>query len=209
MLGLVLAALAMSWFGRQHTRKELTYSEFVEILKSGKTINGTTLNAENIYELRISHGYVTFQDHDKKPNGDAPSEANYYQVPVEKIWEVDQAKLSQLLEEKGIKFGLGSPASPWTELFIYTSFLILLFVFLLMLLRRIGGPGAAMSFSRSRGKLFAQEDVKITFADVAGIDEAVEELKEVVEFLRTPQKYQALGGRIPRGPYPASPVDPA
>ena len=56
-----------------------------------------------------------------------------------------------------------------------------------------------MSFSRSRGKLFAQEDVKATFKDVAGIDEAVEELKEVVEFLRTPAKYQALGGRIPRG----------
>ena len=56
-----------------------------------------------------------------------------------------------------------------------------------------------MSFGRSRGRLYAQEDVHVTFNDVAGIDEAVEELKEVVEFLRTPQKYQALGGRIPRG----------
>src|SRR5262245_31429053 len=154
MLGLVLAALAMSWFGRQHTRKELTYSDLVEILESGKTINGTTLNADSIFEMRIGHGYITFQDHDKKSNGDAPPDTNYYQVPVEKIWEVQQAKLDKLLDDKGIKIGLGSPASPWTELFIYTSFLILLFVFLLMLLRRIGGPGAAMSFSRSRGKLF-------------------------------------------------------
>jgi cell division protease FtsH len=63
----------------------------------------------------------------------------------------------------------------------------------------MGGAGSAMSFGRSRGKLYAQEDVGITFNDAAGIDEAVEELREVVEFLRTPGKYQALGGRIPRG----------
>ncbi|MCA9082241.1 MAG: ATP-dependent zinc metalloprotease FtsH, partial [Planctomycetaceae bacterium] len=62
-----------------------------------------------------------------------------------------------------------------------------------------GGPGAAMSFGRSRGRLHADDDVKVTFGDVAGIEEAVEELREIVEFLRTPGKYQALGGRIPRG----------
>ncbi|MGV2335289.1 MAG UNVERIFIED_CONTAM: AAA family ATPase [Planctomycetaceae bacterium] len=56
-----------------------------------------------------------------------------------------------------------------------------------------------MSFGRSRGRLYAQDDVQVTFKDVAGIDEAVEELKEVVDFLRTPARYQALGGRIPRG----------
>jgi len=56
-----------------------------------------------------------------------------------------------------------------------------------------------MSFGRSRGKLYAQEDISVTFNDVAGIDEPLEELKEIVEFLKTPQKYQALGGRIPRG----------
>ena len=56
-----------------------------------------------------------------------------------------------------------------------------------------------MAFGRSRGKMYAQEDIGITFEDVAGIDEAVEELREVVEFLRTPEKYQVLGGRIPKG----------
>ena len=72
-------------------------------------------------------------------------------------------------------------------------------VFFLFLFRRMGGPGTAMSFGRSRGRLYAQEDLGITFNDVAGIDEAVEELREIVEFLRNPGKYQALGGRIPRG----------
>ena len=56
-----------------------------------------------------------------------------------------------------------------------------------------------MAFGRSRGKLIAQEDVEITFNDVAGIDEAVDELREVVEFLKTPDKFRVLGGRIPKG----------
>ena len=62
------------------------------------------------------------------------------------------------------------------------------------------GPGmGVMSFSKSKAKIFAQSDTKVSFADVAGIDEAKEELQEVVEFLRTPEKFQKLGGRIPKG----------
>ncbi len=71
--------------------------------------------------------------------------------------------------------------------------------FLLFMMRRIGGAGSAMAFGRSRGKLYAQEDIGVTFADVAGIDEAVDELREVVDFLGSPEKYQVLGGRIPKG----------
>src|SRR5437016_9981780 len=77
-----------------------------------------------------------------------------------------------------------------------TGLLVMLFIFMI---RRMGGAGSPMAFGRSRGKLFAQEDIEITFEDVAGIDEAVEELREVVEFLKTPEKYQLLGGRIPKG----------
>jgi cell division protease FtsH len=66
-------------------------------------------------------------------------------------------------------------------------------------MRRLGGAGSPMAFGRSRGKMYAQEDLGVTFEDVAGIDEAVDELREVVEFLRTPEKYQILGGRIPKG----------
>ncbi|MFM8401644.1 MAG: ATP-dependent zinc metalloprotease FtsH, partial [Pirellula sp.] len=66
-------------------------------------------------------------------------------------------------------------------------------------MRRMGGIGSPMQFGRSRGKLYAQEDIGITFNDVAGIDEAVEEVREIVDFLKHPEKYQRLGGRIPRG----------
>ncbi len=78
--------------------------------------------------------------------------------------------------------------------------MILILVFLgIVMLRRIGGVGSPMSFSRSRGKLYGQEDLAITFDDAAGIDEAVEEVREVVDFLKNSEKYQSLGGRIPKG----------
>ena len=81
-------------------------------------------------------------------------------------------------------------------MFVLTLLLIAVFFFMM---RRLGGTGSAMAFGRSRGKLYAQEDLGITFNDVAGIDEAVDELREVVDFLRSPEKYQVLGGRIPKG----------
>ena len=75
--------------------------------------------------------------------------------------------------------------------------LLLLFFFLMM--RRIGGAGSPMAFGRSRGRMYAQEDLGVSFGDAAGIDEAVEEVREVVDFLQSPEKYQRLGGRIPKG----------
>jgi cell division protease FtsH len=76
---------------------------------------------------------------------------------------------------------------------------ILFVVIFFLMMRRLSGAGSPMAFGRSRGKMYAQEDIGVTFEDVAGIDEAVEELREVVEFLKTPEKYQVLGGRIPKG----------
>src|SRR6185295_2575938 len=66
-------------------------------------------------------------------------------------------------------------------------------------LRWLSGGSSPFSFGRSRHKLYEDKDNKITFQDVAGIDEAVAELREIVDFLKTPEKYQALGGRIPKG----------
>jgi cell division protease FtsH len=79
--------------------------------------------------------------------------------------------------------------------------LLLGFLFggLWVLLRRSGGFGSAMAFAKSRAKVYEQGERQVTFEDVAGNEEAVAELREVVEFLRTPEKYHALGGRIPKG----------
>jgi cell division protease FtsH len=112
----------------------------------------------------------------------------------------DQPELRKLLEENQIKdWDNASPPSPfqqWIPVLLMTALLMMLLVFMI---RRMGGAGSPMAFGRSRGKLYVQEDIDVTFEDVAGIDEAVEELREVVEFLKTPEKYQRLGGRIPKG----------
>ena len=77
---------------------------------------------------------------------------------------------------------------------------VLLLVGLWMLfMRRVSGPDGVMSFARSKAKLYSEESVKVTFADVAGVDEAAAELREVVEFLKTPSKFTNLGGKIPKG----------
>jgi len=115
-------------------------------------------------------------------------------------FENDAGYLLNLLEQHGFDNFRGDEApSGWryyAPMLIVTSLFVLVFV---LMMRRLGGAGSPMAFGRSRGKLYAQEDLGVTFEDVAGIDEAVDELREVVEFLRTPEKYQTLGGRIPKG----------
>jgi cell division protease FtsH len=89
-----------------------------------------------------------------------------------------------------------------SQLLGYLPVLVLTAMFVLLMIvmmRRMGGAGSPMAFGRSRGKLYAQEEIEITFEDVAGIDEAVEELREVVDFLKNPERYHRLGGRIPKG----------
>ena len=93
--------------------------------------------------------------------------------------------------------------SIWTQLLV-ASFPILLIVAVFMFFMRQmqgggGGKGGPMSFGKSKAKLLSEDQIKTTFADVAGVDEAKEEVQEIVEFLRDPTKFQRLGGRIPRG----------
>jgi cell division protease FtsH len=114
--------------------------------------------------------------------------------------EKDNPELLALLEEKGFA-GVKAEDPPgfWTVYGSLLVFLLIIIPLLIFMMRRLGGAGGAIAFGRSRGKLFAQEDIDVTFTDVAGIDEAVDELREVVEFLKTPEKYRVLGGRIPKG----------
>ena len=110
-----------------------------------------------------------------------------------------ESELMKLLKEHGIPFRYEEAPSPWRNwlpMLVLTGLFGLIFY---LMMRRLGGAGSPMAFGRSRGKMYAQEDLGITFDDVAGIDEAVEELREVVEFLRSPEKYQVLGGHIPKG----------
>ena len=106
----------------------------------------------------------------------------------------------KLLRDNNID-GYGNDEPP-SQLLSYLPVLVLTGMFVMLMivmLRRMGGAGSPMAFGRSRGKLYAQEDIEVTFEDVAGIDEAVDELREVVDFLKNPERYHRLGGRIPKG----------
>ncbi|MCA9247030.1 MAG: AAA family ATPase, partial [Planctomycetales bacterium] len=108
-------------------------------------------------------------------------------------------RTAALLEENAIPYDYAKGPNTWSRYLFPLMLLGLCLFFIIMVMRRVGGAGSPMAFGRSRGKLYAQEDIDINFDDVAGIDEAVEEVREIVEFLRTPEKYQMLGGRIPKG----------
>src|SRR5207249_6473886 len=115
----------------------------------------------------------------------------------------DQAQIDiqKKMEEKGVNFdSKGTGSSPWWS--ILTSLLpfVLLFGFWIFLMNQVQGGGSkVMSFGKSRAKRMAPDSPKIGFKDVAGVDEAVEELQEIKEFLENPKKFQALGARIPKG----------
>src|SRR5487761_1189773 len=115
-------------------------------------------------------------------------------------FEDDGGMLLRLLEENGFTdVRAQSAPSRMRDYLPALMFAALIVLFVVIMMRRFGGAGSPMAFGRSRGKMYAQEDIGVTFEDVAGIDEAVDELREVVEFLRSPEKYQVLGGRIPKG----------
>ena len=188
VVGAILFSFSGKWRG-----ETVTYSEFV------KRLEDKTLNAHNVFELRRGHSSITFQDQPKNPSNSKVT-AKQYTVSVGSMSDAEKARLDELLRKENIDdWGYDEGPSPWRDIFYLTLFTAICLGCFWLMFRRMGGPGSAIAFGRSRGKLFAQEEVGITFNDVAGIDEAVEELREIVDFLRNPSRYQALGGRIPRG----------
>ena len=111
--------------------------------------------------------------------------------------------LHQTLRDAQVPFDVeqASNVSQWLLIFATTVLPIVLFVgIMIFFMRQVQGTGnRALSFGKSRARLHSDEETKITFADVAGVDEAKEALQEVIEFLKDPKKFQRLGGRIPKG----------
>jgi len=119
-----------------------------------------------------------------------------------RTYSVEYPELVQLLREKGVQIEAKPPEeSPWYITFLVTWGPFVLFLglwFFLMRQMQMGG-NKALSFGKSRARLLTEERKKVLFADVAGIDEAKDEVLEIIEFLKDPRKFQKLGGRIPKG----------
>ncbi|MGZ3460624.1 MAG: ATP-dependent metallopeptidase FtsH/Yme1/Tma family protein, partial [Archangium sp.] len=113
-------------------------------------------------------------------------------------------ELVPLLEQKGLQYEAVPQSNFGDVLWVWLVPLGLAFVFWSFMMRRMAGgigqgPQSVMSFGKTRAKVQAEVDTGVGFKDVAGVDEAVDELREIVEFLKTPEKFRRLGGRIPKG----------
>jgi cell division protease FtsH len=115
------------------------------------------------------------------------------------VIRVDDPSLMAELDQHSVKVTGEITTNWWSSLLVWLLPIVLLLVYWNRAMRGLGPGQGALAFGRSRAKIYAEDDVKVTFADVAGIDEATEELREIVDFLRNPKKYTDLGGRIPKG----------
>src|SRR6266496_1490637 len=159
----------------------IPYSEFKALLKDGKVAQAA-INDQTI------HGTLT-----EEIGTDSKSK----QFTTTRV---EDPKLTEELEAKNVKYA-GEMSNHWlTDVLGWVIPLVFFIGIWGFFFRRMSGAeGGVMSFARSRAKIYADDEVKVRFRDVAGVDEAEDELKEIVEFLQNPAKYTNLGGRIPKG----------
>ena len=186
ILMFVLVVIAALWMASrmQVHRQEVAYTDFV-----------SEVEAENVKDVYIDQnsavptGTVSFMRKDDS---------------VTKTVNVsDVEKVESLLDEHGIAYGMSAiPEDSMLTTVLLPLMITLAAVFLLFFLmnRQSGGANAkAMSFGKSRARMAGQNEIKVTFADVAGLKEEKEELEEIVDFLKAPKKYVQVGARIPKG----------
>jgi cell division protease FtsH len=156
---------------------ELTYSEFLQ-----------EVDKQNVLKVRIEGNSLV---------GEYRSQAKPFHTTLPK----DDALIPRLVE-KGVDISVNEPSDQSSYLFFLFNalpMLLLLAIWFVFWRQMQAGAGKGMSFGKSRAKLLTESQQKVTFADVAGIDEARFELEEIIDFLKDPKKFTRLGGRIPKG----------
>ncbi len=178
VIGVLLIALFSLFQGQvlKSTTKEITYTEFWDKVNAG-TIKSFSDSANYVTGKDTAgaafEGYIPLQDSDLTKLRDQKIEMNFKPPQSDNFW--------------------GNALLSWAPLILLGA------VWFFFMRQMQSGTGKAMGFGKSKAKLLTEKQGKITFADVAGVDEAIDDLQEVVEFLKDPQKFQKLGGKIPRG----------
>src|SRR3989338_1193533 len=180
MLVFISLLLLVRSFGTLHLEQEIDYSAFKRNLREGK-----------ILEVSVRMDLIR-----GKIRGADGKEVSFKTIPL------PDPKLVEDLETYKVQKYNGETDSTWWPMIVQNLVYVLIFwfVFWILLIRPMQGGGKqALSFGRSKAKLQVGKKMKVTFADVAGCDEVKEELKEIIEFLKEPAKFQKLGGKIPKG----------
>src|SRR5579883_2911732 len=187
ILLVILAVYLTNRFAPSASPKEVSYDQFL-----------TELRADHLSEVQITEheliGILKSDAAQAKSRGELT-------ITATRLPGVDEAALLKELEAHPVKFSghIEAKAWIWNLLGWLFPFLFIVFVYTFGMRRIMQGRGA-MTFGRNQAKIYDQSSrTKVTFDDVAGVDEAKVELEEIVDFLRQPGKYQRLGGRIPKG----------
>lgn len=180
VIALILLSVFSNFSQRATKDAEFSYSEFIADVKNG-----------NVAEVDIAGRKITGKTRDLKPFTTYSPETD------------NRSMIGDLLENN-VKIVAKEPEQPSLLMNIFISwfpFLLLIGIWIFFMRQMQGGGGGrgAMSFGKSKARMLGEEEIKTTFADVAGVEEAKEEVGELVEFLRDPGKFQKLGGQIPRG----------
>lgn len=194
VLGIILIIFHL-FVGRRNDVRKLTRSEFYELVKShgkgdGRIVIGKCELVRDVVGDYFAQGFYTVRGADNKTK----------EVRFKTNLRVSD-KLEEMLDEYGIQYEYVYQSPFMTQFLtnVLPSLLILGLIFFLFVRQMRAVGQGALSFGKSRAKLLSRDKNRVTFDDVAGIDEAKEEVQEIIEFLKNPKKFQKLGGRIPKG----------
>ncbi len=175
VIGLIVILLFQLFQQNQSPRGEIVFSDFLKKVESGE-----------VREVTLKGNHVT---------GRLSDGSSF------RTFTADYPDLVKSLKDRGVKIDVKPPdTNSWLAVVLqWVPMLLFIGVWIFFMRQMQGGGAKALSFGKARARLISEKQNKITFQDVAGVDEAKEELREIIEFLKDPPKFQKLGGKIPKG----------